>query len=53
MGIAILLILLALAFGGVGLLVEGLKWVLIVALVLLVAGVVLGARTRRSAAARY
>lgn len=37
MGIVILLLVLALIFGGVGLLVEGLKWVLIIALVLFVA----------------
>ena len=36
MGLVILLLLLALIFGGVGLAVEGLKWLLIVALVLLV-----------------
>ncbi len=36
MGLVILLLVLALIFGGVGLFVEGLKWALIVALVLLV-----------------
>lgn len=40
------LLLLALLFGGVGLLVEGLKWVLIIALVLVVAGALTGRRTR-------
>jgi len=37
MGIVIVLLLLALLFGGVGLLAEGLKWVLIIALLLFVA----------------
>lgn len=37
MGIVILLLVLALIFGGVGLLAEGLKWVLIIALILFVA----------------
>ena len=36
MGLVIILLLLALLFGGVGLFVEGLKWVLIVALILAV-----------------
>ncbi len=52
MAVALLLIVLAVVFGGLGLLVEGLKWALIVALVLLVAGVAVGARNRRSAPAR-
>lgn len=47
MGIVLLLLLLALLFGGIGLFVEGLKWALIVALVLLVAGALSGYRTRR------
>ncbi len=37
MGIVIVLLLLALLLGGVGLLAEGLKWVLIIALALVVA----------------
>src|SRR5581483_973789 len=37
MGLVVLLLILALLFGGVGLFVEGLKWLLIVALVLFVA----------------
>lgn len=37
MGIVIVLLVLALLLGGVGLFVEGLKWVLIIALVLFVA----------------
>lgn len=40
MGIVIVLLVLALLFGGVGLLAEGLKWVLIIALVLFVASFV-------------
>ena len=47
MGAVLLLLLLALVFGGVGLFVEGLKWALIVALVLVVVGVFSGFRTRR------
>ncbi len=38
MGAVLLLLLLALVFGGVGLFVEGLKWALIVALALVVVG---------------
>lgn len=37
MGFVILLLVLALVFGGVGLLAEGLQWILIIALVLFVA----------------
>lgn len=37
MGIVIVLLVLALLLGGVGLLAEGLKWVLIIAIVLFVA----------------
>ena len=47
MGLVILLLVLALIFGGVGLFVEGLKWALIVALVLLVISAFSGF-TRRS-----
>ena len=46
MGIVIALLLLALIFGGIGLLVEGLFWLLIIALVLVVAGAVFGFRGR-------
>ena len=46
MGLVLLLLLLALLFGGVGLAVEGLKWLLIVALVLLVASFFTGYRGR-------
>lgn len=46
MSAVVVLLVLALLFGGVGLFVEGLKWALIVALVLVVAGAVSGFRTR-------
>jgi hypothetical protein len=46
-GLVALLLILALLVGGVGLFVEGLKWVLIIALVLLVASFLTGFRTRR------
>lgn len=47
MGLVIVL-LLALVFGGVGLFVEGLKWALIVALILVVASAFTGWRGRRA-----
>ena len=50
MGIAILLLILALVAGGVGLFVEALRWLIIIALVLLIVGAVTGARGRKSAA---
>ena len=43
MGLVALLLLLALVFGGVGLFVEGLKWLLIIAVVLFVAIIISGA----------
>ncbi len=46
MGLVVLLLVLALLFGGVGLFVEGLKWALIVALVLLLVGAFTGYRGR-------
>lgn len=46
MGAVLILLLLALLFGGLGLFVEGLKWALIVALVLVVAGAFSGYRGR-------
>lgn len=46
MGLVVALLILALLFGGAGLFVEGLKWALIVALVLLVAGALTGTRSR-------
>lgn len=48
MGLVLVLLLLALLFGGLGLFVEGLKWALIIALILLVVGAVTGARGRRT-----
>jgi hypothetical protein len=45
--LVVLLLVAALVFGGIGLFVEGLKWLLIIALVLLVAGAVLGFLDRR------
>lgn len=47
MGVVLLLLLLALLFGGLGLFVEGLKWALIIALVLVVVGALSGYRGRR------
>ena len=47
MGLVAILLLLGLLFGGLGLFVEGLKWVLIIALVLLVASALTGSRSRR------
>jgi hypothetical protein len=47
MGLVALLLILALIFGGLGLFVEGLKWLLIIALVLLVVSFFTGARGRR------
>jgi hypothetical protein len=44
MGVAILLLILALLLGGVGLFVEALRWLLIIALVLLIIGAVTGSR---------
>jgi hypothetical protein len=46
MGLVLVLLLAALVFGGLGLLVEGLKWALVVALVLLLVGAVTGYRGR-------
>jgi hypothetical protein len=46
MNIAILLVILALLLGGVGLFVEALRWVLIIALVLIVISAVTGRRAR-------
>jgi len=48
MGVAILLLILALVLGGVGLFVEALRWVLIIALVLLIVSAVTGGRGRRA-----
>ena len=46
MGLVVLLFVLAALFGGVGLFVEGLKWALIIALVLLLVGAFTGYRGR-------
>jgi hypothetical protein len=46
MGLVIVLLILALIFGGVGLFVEGLKWALIIAVVLLVVGALMGSKAR-------
>ncbi|HVR32183.1 MAG TPA: hypothetical protein VMS74_05675 [Acidimicrobiia bacterium] len=46
MNVAIVLIILALVLGGVGLAVEALRWLLIIALVLLVWGALTGRRSR-------
>ena len=48
MALVVLLLLLALLFGGAGLFIEGLKWMLIIALVLFVASFFSGYRTRSS-----
>lgn len=48
MGLVIALIILALIVGGIGLLVEGLFWLLIIAGILFLAGVVAGFFTRRT-----
>lgn len=49
MGIVIVLLVLALLVGGVGLLATGLKWLLIIALVLVVASLLAGTGSRRRA----
>lgn len=46
MSVVVILLILALLFGGAGLFVAGLKWLLIVALVLLVLSAVSGNRSR-------
>lgn len=46
MGLVLLLLILALILGGVGLFVEALRWVLIIALVLLLVGLITGYRGR-------
>jgi hypothetical protein len=48
MTLVIILLILALLLGGVGLFVEALRWVLIIALILLVVGAVMGFSGRRS-----
>ena len=51
MGLVVLLLLLALLFGGVGLFVEGLKWALIIALAFVIAGAFTGTTYRRRGSA--
>lgn len=46
MGLALLILLLALLLGGVGLFVEALRWVLIIAVVLLIISAITGFRGR-------
>ncbi len=48
MGIALLILLLALLIGGLGLFVEALRWVLIIAVVLLIVSAFTGFRGGRS-----
>ena len=50
MGLVALLLVLALLFGGLGLFVEGLKWVLIIAVALFVASLFTGGYHRRGSA---
>lgn len=47
MGIALAILLLALLIGGVGLAVEALRWLLIIALVLFIMSAFTGYRSRR------
>ncbi len=49
MGLVVLLILLALIFGGMGLFVEALQWALIIAAVLFIAGIIAGWARRGTA----
>ena len=46
MGLVVVLLILALLIGGIGLFIEGLKWLLIIAVVLLVVGAISGSRFR-------
>lgn len=46
MGLAVALIILALILGGVGLAVEALRWILIIAVVLFIWGALTGRRSR-------
>ncbi len=48
MGLIIVIVVLALVFGLFGLLVEGLKWLLIIGVIMLVAGAVMGFLKRGS-----
>ena len=51
MGLVVLILILALLFGGAGLFIEGLKWLLIIAVVLFIVSAITGFRGR--SAARY
>jgi hypothetical protein len=53
MGLVILLLLLALLLGGVGLFVEALRWVLIIAIVLLIVSIFTGYRGYSSRGPTY
>ncbi len=46
MTLAVLLLILALLLGGIGLFVEALRWILIIAVILLILGIVTGRRPR-------
>ncbi len=48
MGLVVLIIVLAVLFGVIGLVVSALKWLLVIALVLLAFGVVRGMAARKS-----
>lgn len=48
MGWVALLLILALLLGGIGLFVQGLKWLLIIALILFLVGVLTGYRGRQT-----
>lgn len=50
MGLALLLVVLALIIGGVGLFISAVKWLLIIAAVLFVAGALTGWARRNAAA---
>jgi hypothetical protein len=50
MWLVIILLLLALLLGGIGLFVEALRWILIIALILLLASIVAGWLGRRGSA---
>jgi hypothetical protein len=51
MGLVLLLLVLALLFGGAGLFVAGLKWMLIIALALFIAGALTGTTHSRRGSA--
>ena len=52
MWIALLIIAAAVVFGVIGLFIDGLKWVLVIAAVLFLIGLLSGARTRRPGSVR-